>query len=73
MHDHVKYAHIQAAFKKALEDAMRPYKGRPLTPKSREEIKRKAIAVTRQMISTNMSDKDLAKFIDGILDSGFHS
>jgi len=71
--DHVKYAHIQAAFQKALKDVMRPYKGKPLTPKTREEIKTKAIAVTRQMIPADMDPVALAKFIDGILDQGIQS
>ena len=71
--DHIKYAHTQKAFKDALEEVMRPYKGQALTPQSRAEIKKKAIAVTRKMIPAHMDTDALDKFIDGVLDLGAQS
>ena len=68
--DHNQYAHIQKAFKTALEEVMRPYKGQALTPQNRAEIKKKAIAVTRKMIPAHIDTEALDKFIDGIMDLG---
>jgi hypothetical protein len=66
------YTHIQKAFEMALRQVMKPYKGRPLTLKTRAEIKRQAIAVTKEMIPTKIDINELSKFIDGILDQGLH-
>jgi hypothetical protein len=53
-----------------LQEALKPYKRRPITPELREEMKRKAIAVFNDVMPVKMNPQELSMFIDKVLDEG---